>query len=129
MKVVLTIKYKLYIALMVIIVVITWGYMNNTVAHYDMTRQTLVSLQNQKTQKEAEYNQVVDDLTMIKNINTQKVSLLACLSTKGCTSIPDSLTGVVPQMRAFLQLQKNDGEKMAFDQKKILANINEYLVK
>lgn len=103
--------------------------MNQSVATHKASQQNIAKLKDQKTQKEAEYQQVIKDLIVVKEINDQKASVTTCLSSKGCTSIPESLKEVVPQTRAFLQLQKNEGTKMAFDQKKILANINEYLLK
>lgn len=103
--------------------------MNNSVAQYKQTRTNIETLQNKKLQKETEYQQVIKDLVAVKAINEQKGAVLTCLSSRGCNTLPESLNEVVPQVRAFLQLQKNDGQKMAFDQKKILANINEYLLR
>lgn len=103
--------------------------MNQTVAKYKASQQNITKLEDQRTQKETEYQQVIKDLIVVKEINEQKTSVTSCLSSKGCTNLPDSLKEVIPQTKAFLQLQKNEGEKMSFDQKKILANINEYLLK
>lgn len=103
--------------------------MQDSVAKYQATSNNVSLLQAQQQAKEQEYQEVVQDLLAIKDINAQRDELLTCLSTKGCTNVADSLKNVIPQMRAFLQLQKNEGEKMAFDQKKILANVNEYLLK
>ena len=128
-KVVLTIKYKIYTVVLIIVMAICRGYVSDSAAQYDATRQSISSLQLQKQQKDAEYQKVVADLTTVKDITDHKAELMTCLSTRGCTSIPASLTNSVPQVRAFLQLQKNDGIKMEFDQKKVLANINEYLVR
>ncbi len=128
-RVVLTIKYKLYVIVLVLVMALSRGYMQDTAAEYEATSRSVDLLQTQQMQKDREYKEVVNDLLAIKDINTQKAELLTCLSTKGCTAIPETLVPVIPQMRAFLQLQKNEGDKMAFDQKKILANINEYLLK
>ena len=128
-KVVLTIKYKIYTVVFIIAMAIARGYVQDSAAQYDATRQAIDKLQMQKVQKDAEYQKTVTDLTIVKDITDHRAELVTCLSTKGCTSVPPSLTSVLPQVRAFLELQKNDGIKMEFDQKKILANINEYLVK
>lgn len=128
-KVVLTIKYKIYTVIFIIAMAIGWWYVKDTAAQYDATRQAIDHLQLQKIEKDAEYQKVVNDLTVVKDITDHKADLVSCLSRKWCASLPGSLSGVLPQVKAFLQLQKNDGTKMEFDQKKILANINEYLVK
>lgn len=128
-KVVLTIKYKIYTAVLVILMAFWRWYVSDSAAEYDTTRQSVVTLQQQKILKEAEYQKVVSDLTKVNQINQQKTDLFTCLSTKGCATIPDALKNSLPQVRAFLQLQKNEWTKMEFDQKKVLANINEYLLK
>ncbi len=128
-KVVLTIKYKIYLVLLIIIMAITRWYMSDSVAQYDGVKNNIATLQNQKMLKESEYQQVVKDLLVLKDISAQKAAVVTCLSTKWCTTLPESLRPVASQTRAFLQLQKNTETKMAFDQKKILANINEYLLK
>lgn len=128
-KTVLTIKYKVYIAILIIIMALSRGYMNESVITHNAVRANITALESQKMIKDAEYNQVIKDLTTLKDISNQKSTLIGCLSTRGCTSIPESLKPVLAPTRAFLQLQKNDGQKMEFDQKKILANINEYLLK
>lgn len=103
--------------------------MNDAVSNYQGVQNNITSLQTQKMLKEAEYQQVIKDLVVLKDVNAQKAAVVTCLSTKGCGTLPESLRSVVPQVRAFLQLQRNTETKMAFDQKKILANINEYLLK
>jgi|GEM_PF-7049926 len=126
---VLTIKYKIYIVVLIIAMAVTRGYMQASAEKHTATKESIRNLENAKMQKEAEYDQVVKDLIVVRDINAQKGAVVTCLSTRGCSNLPESLKTVVPQTRAFLQLQKNEGEKMAFDQKKILANINEYLLR
>ena len=128
-KVVLTIKYKIYIVLLILLMLVTRGMMKKAQAAHEAVRTNIVTLENQKLQTETEYQQVIKDLLVIKEINTQKTTISACLTTRGCNSLPDSIKSVVPQTRAFLLLQKNAGAKMAYDQKKILANINEFLLR
>lgn len=107
-RVVLTIKYKLYVIALVLVMALSWGYMQRTVAEYESTTRSVDLLQIQQMEKDREYKEVVNDLLAIKDINTQRTELLTCLSTKGCTAIPESLMPVIPQMRSFLQLQKNE---------------------
>lgn len=107
-KVVLTIKYKIYIVILVILMAFGRGYMNDTVERHDTSKENVGSLQNQKMQKEAEYQQVIKDLIVIKEVNSQKSAVLSCLSTKGCTTLPETVAPVSTQVRAFLQLQKNE---------------------
>lgn len=128
-KTVLTIKYKIYIVILIVLTALTRSYMSESVMTYSAVRSNIAALESQKIVKDAEYNRVIKDLTTLKDINTQKTTLIGCLSTRGCTTVPESLKPVIAPTRAFLQLQKNDGQKMEFDQKKVLANINEYLLK
>ncbi len=128
-KMVLTVKYKIYIVILIVIMVITQWYMKDAVAKHRAMQDSIETLEQQQMLKDAEYQQTVKDLLIVKEINAQKTSVVDCLSTRGCSTLPESLNPVLEHVRAFLQLQKNDAEKMAFDQKTILANINEYLLR
>ena len=107
-KVVLTIKYKIYIVILIVLIALTWGYMQGSVARHDATKESIVALENQKMATEAEYQQVIKDLIVVRDINAQKSAVLTCLSTRGCTTLPESVSSFIPQTRAFLQLQKNE---------------------
>lgn len=128
-KTVLTVKYKIYIVVLIIVMVVCWWYLNRSQDAYTGVQQSISALELQKVQKEKDYQEVIKDLIVIKNVNDQKQSIVSCLSTASCVNLPESLADALPNVRAFLQLQKNESEKMSFDQKKILANINEYLLK
>ncbi len=71
-KVVLTIKYKIYIVILILVMAISWGYMRASADKYETTKTTISKLENQKLQKEAEYNETVSDLIVVKNITEQK---------------------------------------------------------
>lgn len=81
-RAVLTIKYKIYIVVLIVIMVITWGYMQNSATRHASTKENITALENQKMQKEAEYQQVIKDLIIVRDINGQKSAVLTCLSTR-----------------------------------------------
>ncbi|MBP6910465.1 hypothetical protein KBC03_02600 [Patescibacteria group bacterium] len=56
--------------------------MSDSVAQYDGVKNNIATLQNQKMLKESEYQQVVKDLLVLKDISAQKAAVVTCLSTK-----------------------------------------------
>ena len=128
-SVVATIRYKIYVVIMLIIIVIGRGYMQDAVSRSDQVQQSIHVLQQQKAAQDQAYQQTLQDLTVIKEMGQEKDTLVNCFTTSGCNSFPADLTGVRPQTRVFLQLQKDSATKMTFDEKQVLANIDQYLLR
>lgn len=90
---------------------------------------TLDSYQATKVQ----HATVLKDVELLKQLSndSQKNSLIQCYNSN-CSSLPENIKDepVKSSVKAYLQLQKEaDNTKFTLDQKKLLAYLNEFLVK
>lgn len=142
-----TAKYKLYIIILVILIccfLFFWlpdikDKLKSSKSNYDTISQQITNLERDIKDAEDDINYLCDDTDwVIKN----EEALKACLNKKsGCASLPqkwknlewdgegDNLDENVKIPLSYLQLQSLYNEKMPVDEKRVLKNLNEYLIK
>ena len=133
---VVTAKYKVYIVLLIIFICIfflelipdvqkTNESMKNS---YQQSQSKLTAIQN-------DIQQAQQDVKFLWNILSNEKNVKECLNKKSCASLPENWKNsdtdgydlTIPL--SYLQLHSLFNEKMPVDEKKVLKNLNEYLIK
>lgn len=134
---VVTAKYKVYIILLAIFICMflmeiipnVKNSYDSKMSYYQSSKSQLVTLQNEIKQSE-------QDMELLRTILTNENSLKNCLngSNRNCSELPDgwkrendSYDITIPL--SYLQLHSLFNKKMPVDEKKVLKNLNEYLIK
>lgn len=97
-----------------------WG-MRNEIATLDtQIQETQEKIQQSKTEQ-----------TIINRMDTPANSekILACLNNDECSDLPPALQKNLPLLRTYMIVDELESKKMDFDQKLLLQNINEFLLK
>ncbi len=124
-------RYRLYSLLLFLLLVVLWyNYLLPTYDTYTATHtqlaDTLLKVSSfATTRQQYEANKGIVDVAEKK-----QGEVLACMnSQQGCTTLPDVIKNNIGLVRSYLQLQTLDHPKMPINEKLLLTNINEYLLK
>ncbi len=138
---VVTAKYKVYIVLLLIFIcLLLMDYIPNTRQSYESKQSTYNQVNSQLTAVRNDIRKAEDDMAYLWDITSNEQNLKTCLNEKKkevCLKLPESWmvwewTGrkydfSVPL--SYLQLHSLYNKKMPVDEKKVLKNLNEYLIK
>ena len=138
---VVTAKYKVYIVLLLIfIALLLLDYIPNIKQSYESKQSTYNQVNSQLTSVRNDIRKAEDDMAYLWDITSNEQNLKTCLNEKKkevCLKLPESWmvwewTGrrydfSVPL--SYLQLHSLYNKKMPVDEKKVLKNLNEYLIK
>lgn len=128
---VVSIRYRIYfIALLLVLVLFgnsillpAWDDFQSTqseVSDIDLQISTFASRKLQSTA----------DQKLIQKIESQQANIISCLNTRtNCTSIDPALRTNFSFARSYIQLNNLTDPKMFVNEKILLANINEYLLR
>lgn len=125
------VRYKVYtVILLLLIFLIAYNYLLPT---FDKYQNKKIELSNVELQlmsfenKKIKYESNIWLVDTIKQVESQTVS---CLNTlQGCKELPDLIKNNFSVVRSYLLLSELSNEKMDLDEKKILANIDGFLLK
>ena len=138
---VVTAKYKVYIVLLLIFIcVLLFDYIPDVRNSYEAKQSTYNQVNAKLAWIRADIRNAEDDMAYLSDITSNEQNLKTCLNEKKkevCLRLPDSWatwewTGKeydfsVPL--SYLQLHSLYNKKMPVDEKKVLKNLNEYLIK
>jgi hypothetical protein len=128
---VVSIRYRIYFVILVLILVIfgknillpAWDNFQETKAELSNINLEISSFETRKLQSEA-------DQKLIEKIENQQANIISCLNTQAnCSSIDAALRNNFSFARSYIQLNNLTDPKMAVNEKILLANINEYLLR
>ncbi len=127
-----TLQYKVTIFIIALGIFVAWPFLTNIWSQYQTAKNTNQTLVQEIQKKDANRQEVIQDISLLKQVSSdaEKNTILQCYNTN-CSNLPEALRNE-PQksiFKAFLQLQQPTQTKFAIDQKKILAYLNEFLVK
>ncbi len=138
---IVTARYKVYAAILLVVIVLLMleihpGMKNALASAHNVLNQTKNQLQQLKI-TEAKYNR---DKQLLNEIETNEAVIERCLNyvdTDACDTLPEpwkmEIKGKkVPDLSVplgYLQLNSLYTPKMPVDEKKVLRNLNEYLIK
>jgi hypothetical protein len=128
---VVSIRYRIYfIGLLLILIVFgntlllsAWDDFQSTQVEVEDINLDISKFEPKKLQAEA-------DIKLIQKIEEQQDTIMSCLNTKtNCTSIDTTLRSNFSFARSYIQLNNLTDPKMFINEKILLANINEYLLR
>ena len=136
---VVTVKYKVYIVLLLIVIAaLLMNYIPSVKDSYDASNSAYKETKSQLNIIQNEITEAEKDVDYLEEIVSNEQNLKSCLNeknTQACLSLPDgwkereneeaNLT--IPL--SYMQLHSLYNEKMPVDEKKVLRNLNEYLIK
>ncbi len=126
-----SIKYRLYV-LVFLALIIVWviDYILPNREKTIWLRSTIENKQQQITNFITKQNQYEKDKDLIWLIEIHENKIISCVNYKiWCTEIPQEIRDNFWFARSYLQLNNLHDPKMEINEKIILANINEYLLK
>lgn len=128
---VVSIRYRIYFIVLALVLVI----FGNSILlpardTYQSTHANLADMNLQLSSFETKKMQADADKSFIQKIESQQENIISCLNTRAnCASIDESLRNNFSFARSYIQLNNLTDSKMAVNEKILLANINEYLLR
>ncbi len=125
------VRYKFYSIIFVLLIFVVWY--NYLLPNYEKFQNKKIELSNVELQlmsfqnKRVKYESNMWLVDTIKNVESQVVN---CVNTlQWCKELPDLVKNNFSVVRSYLLLSELSNEKMSLDEKKILANIDWFLLK
>lgn len=125
------VRYKFYAVILVLLIFVVWY--NYLLPSYEKYQSKKVELSNVELQlmsfqnKRVKYESNMWLVDTIKNVESQVVN---CVNTlQWCKELPDLVKNNFSVVRSYLLLSEMGNEKMSLDEKRILANIDGFLLK
>lgn len=128
---VVSIRYRVYfIVLLLVLIVFGNNILFPAWDTYQMTKTELSDIDFQISSFETRKLQSESDQKLIQKIENQQNNIISCLNTRtNCAAIDASLRNNFSFARSYIQLNNLTDPKMAVNEKILLANINEYLLR
>ena len=128
---VVSIRYRIYFVVLLLVLIIfgnnillpAWDNFQATKSEVSTIDLEISSFETRKLQSEA-------DQKLITKIEDQQANIISCLNTQtNCSAIDAALRTNFSFARSYIQLNNLTDPKMAVNEKILLANINEYLLR
>jgi len=128
---VVSIRYRVYFIILLLVLIIfgnsillpAWDNFQATKTEVSDINLQISSFETKKLQSEA-------DQKLIQKIESQQSNIIACLNTRAnCSAIDPALRTNFSFARSYIQLNNLTDPKMFINEKILLANINEYLLR
>lgn len=128
---VVTAKYKVYVIILLILwVLLGTKYLPNAYAYYQSVQATYQSKQTELQSLKGKIEQLTQDRLQLLNLNKYADQIVVCVNEKrDCSTLPESLKSDFWTVVSYLQMGNLGSEKMKIDEKKILKNLDQYLIK
>lgn len=128
---VVSIRYRIYFIVLVLVLAI---FVNNILLpawdKYQATKAESSDINLQISSFETRKMQADADRSLIQKIESQQANIISCLNTRAnCAAIDESLRNNFSFARSYIQLNNLTDPKMFINEKILLANINEYLLR
>ena len=128
---VVSIRYRIYFIVLVLVLAI---FVNNILLpawdKYQATKAESSDINLQISNFETRKMQADADRALIQKIESQQANIISCLNTRAnCAAIDESLRNNFSFARSYIQLNNLTDPKMFVNEKILLANINEYLLR
>ena len=128
---VVSIRYRIYfIILLLVIVVFGNNILLSAWDNYQSTQTQVSDIDLQISNFETKKLKADADKALIQKIEAQQSNIISCLNTRtNCASIDPSLRTNFSFARSYIQLNNLTDPKMFVNEKILLANINDYLLR
>lgn len=125
-----SVRYKIYVLLACVVGYFLWLYVEEAMIYNEWLIQQQSQQQESQNKLQNQISAYGSDAALIKNINQNSGVLLQCINTNiWCDTLDVNLKKNLTLIRSYLQLSSLVNTKMSVDERKVLANINEYLLK
>ena len=128
---VVTAKYQVYVIILLILWVLLWSkYLPDAYAYYRSVQTNYQQKQTELINLKQKIEQLTQDKLQLLNLNKYADQILVCVNEKReCSALPDNLKSNLWPAVSYLQMGNLSSEKMKIDEKKILKNLDQYLIK
>mgnify|MGYP001643172706 CR=1 FL=1 len=131
---VVTAKYKVYVIILLILWVLLWSkYLPDAYAYYRSVQTNYQQKQTELINLKQKIEQLTQDKLQLLNLNKylffQFSLIFLHFFWKECSALPDNLKSNLWPAVSYLQMGNLSSEKMKIDEKKILKNLDQYLIK
>jgi len=125
------VRYKFYTVILLLLISILWynyilpAYQKYQTKQIELSNMELkiMSFEDKKTRYES-------NMWLVDKIKQVEPQVVTCVNTlQGCKELPDLIKNNFSVVRSYLLLSEINNEKMILDEKKILANIDWFLLK
>ena len=125
------VKYQLYIALLFVLGYILWvGYIDPQWSASADADNALAAKQTELDGINAQIKTQQDYATIVDAITAQHDALVACVATHtGCDTLSDVIQQHLTGAKNYIEADTLDRAKMTIDEKKIIANMDLYLLR
>lgn len=128
---VVSIRYRVYFIVLLLVLIlfgnnVLWSAWDN----FQATKSELSTINLEISNFETRKMQSDADQKLIAKIEDQQANIISCLNTQtNCAAIDASLRTNFSFARSYIQLNNLTDPKMAVNEKILLTNINEYLLR
>jgi len=128
---VVSIRYKVYvIVLLALVGFFAYDYVQPAYYDYVDTNTKLANVNLEIDNFPTKKMRFEADTKLVNTITQQQNQIISCLNYQiGCAQLDKTIQDNFGIARSYIQLTSLSTPKMAVDEKKILANINEFLIK
>lgn len=128
---VVSIRYRIYfIALLLVLVLFGNNVLLSAWDNYQSTKVEVSDIDLQIANFQTKKLQSDADKALIQKIEEQQTNIISCLNTRAnCAAIDPTLRANFSFARSYIQLNNLTDPKMFVNEKILLANINEYLLR
>lgn len=128
---VVTAKYKVYVIILLIVgVILGTRFLPAAWASFQATQQNLESKQQAATDLDTKITMLTEEKKAWKLTEKTQKQIIACFNEQsGCDKLPANIQSNLPAAIAYLQLGNLNSDKMGIDEKKILKNLDQYLIR
>ena len=128
---VVTAKYKVYVIILLILWVLLWTkYLPDAYTHYRWVQTNYQQKQTELQDLKQKIEQLTQDKLQLLNLNKYADQILVCVNERReCSALPENLKANLWPAVSYLQMGNLGSEKMKIDEKKILKNLDQYLIK
>lgn len=125
------VRYKVYtVILLLLTFVIAYTYLLPTFDKYQNTKTELSNVELQLMNFESKKVKYESNIWLVDTIKQVEEQVINCVNTlQNCKELPDLIKNNFSVVRSYLLLGELSNKKMNLDEKKILANIDGFLLK
>ncbi len=125
------VRYKFYAVILVLLIFVVWY--NYVLPNYETYQNKKIELSNVELQMMSFQNKKVkyeSNMWLVDNIKRVESQVINCVNTlQWCKELPEIIKNNFSVVRSYLLLSELANEKMSLDEKKILTNIDWFLLK
>ncbi|HMT01580.1 MAG TPA: hypothetical protein PKC14_04600 [Candidatus Absconditabacterales bacterium] len=123
------IKYRIYSAVLLVGLYFLWTYIDAILPEYEALNVTAATADETLMNLDKEISQARLDDSMVTSLSGKTADILTVVNSQtGCSILPKNISTNLNTIKSYMLLSDLESEKMKYDEKKILANINEFLL-